>query len=276
MSKQIKNTAREVFRLQSKKYLTPHFIRITLSGDVSVFKNTTIGDNNKIFIPPQGVAKVYLPELDEATHSWIHPPQEVAPSVRTYTHRGIDLEKGELIIDFVHHGENGPASAWAINAELRAELGVAMRTEPKELYPATAEWFLFAGDATALPVISAVLEKLPASAKGVCLIEVPTKEDEQELLTNAAIDFKWIHNTEPDKSSTLFEQVKSIEIPNDVSKFGLVASEFSSVKAIRMYLRKELGWQANELNAYSYWKSGVAEDQSVKDRQAEKKSMEEA
>src|SRR5690606_25453005 len=163
----------------------------------------------------------------------------------TYTHRGIDLEKGELIIDFVHHGENGPASAWAINAELGAELGVAMRTEPKELYPATAEWFLFAGDATALPVISAVLEKLPA----------PAKEDEQDLKTNATIDFKWIHNSEHDKSSTLFEQVKSIEIPNDVSKFGLVASEFSSVKAIRMYLRKELGWQTNELNAYSYWKS---------------------
>src|SRR5690606_40677744 len=95
MSKQIKNTAREVFRLQSKKYLTPHFIRITLSGDVSGFKNTTIGDNNKIFIPPQGVAKVYLPELDEVTHSWIHPPQEVAPSVRTYTHRGIDLRSEE-------------------------------------------------------------------------------------------------------------------------------------------------------------------------------------
>jgi len=59
-----------------------------------------------------------------------------------------------------------------------------------------------------------------------------------------------------------------------MDRFGYVACEFLAVKEIRNYLRKELGWTSDELYAYSYWKSGVAEDKSVKDRQAERKSME--
>lgn len=273
MSKTNKNTAHKVLKLKSKEFITPHFIRITLSGDVFDFRNTTIGDNNKIFIPPKGINKVYLPELNIKNHTWIHPPENVVPYIRTYTHRAIDLEKGELVIDFVHHGENGPASFWALNATTGDELGVAMHTEPKELYPRQAEWFLLVGDATAIPVLSAVLESLPNNAKGVCIIEVPTKNDEQILKTNALIDFVWLYNKSPENGSDLFQKVKEVAIPN-VTKFGYVACEFSSVKAIRTYLRKELGWHSGELNAYSYWKSGVAEDQSVKDRQAEKKSME--
>jgi len=58
--------------------------------------------------------------------------------------------------------------AWALNSQIGDQLGVAMRTEPKELYPKDAEWYLLVGDATAIPVLRAILETLPASAKGVC------------------------------------------------------------------------------------------------------------
>lgn len=272
MSKPNKATARKVFTLKAKEYLTPHYIRVTLDGDVSVFKNTTLGDNNKIFIPPTGVSKVHFPELDPENNTWIHPPKEVAPYVRTYTHMGIDTEKRELIIDFVNHGENGPASAWALHAQIGDELGVGMRTEAKELFPKEADWVLLAGDLTALPVISSILKKLPDTAKGVCIIEVPTKEDEQILQTNAAIDFIWLYNAQPEKGSELASEIKKVNLPI-TKKFGFVACEFSSVKEIRNYLRKDCGWTSAELNAYSYWKNGVAEDKSVTDRQAEKNSI---
>ena len=261
-----------IFILKKKNYLTPHYIRVVLSGDVTIFENTTIGDNNKIFIPPKGVAQVHLPELDAQNNSWIHPPKEVAPFIRTYTHRGIDLEKGELIIDFVNHGETGPASAWALHSKIGDELGVAMKTEPKELYPKEAEWFLLAGDTTAIPVLGAILEALRESAKGTCIIEAPSKEDEQILNTKAKIDFIWLYNKHPENGSPLAQKVKEIRIPN-LKKFGYVACEFSSVKEIRTYLRKKLGWNSTELYAYSFWKSGVAEDKSVTDRQKEKKSI---
>lgn len=96
MSKQKKATASKVLKMKGKEYITPHYIRVTLTGDVADFANTTLGDNNKIFIPPKGVQKVYLPQIDSETKLWIHPPTAVAPYVRTYTHMGIDLEKRNL------------------------------------------------------------------------------------------------------------------------------------------------------------------------------------
>ena len=266
-----KSIGRQVFELKAREYLTPHYIRITLGGDVSVFKNTTIGDNNKIFIPPKGVNEVNFQALDKQSSDKGKVDSSLAPSVRTYTHKGIDLEKNELIVDFVNHGVNGPASAWAVEANIGDKLGVAMRTEPKELYP-NAAWYLLVGDTTAIPVLSAILESLPATAKGICVIEVPTKNDEQILSTQAAITFKWLHNNEPEKGSKLADTVKELTLPSE-SKFGYVACEFSSVREIRNYLRKECDWTANELHAYSYWKAGVAEDKSVAERQAEKKSI---
>ncbi len=264
-------TGRIVAELVRKEYITDHYIRVYLySPEAHLFKNTTIGDNNKIAVPPLGLDEVHFPTLDE-NRQWVYPPKEVAPAVRTYTHRGIDLEKNELIIDFVDHGDGGPASKWAREAGPGSKLGIMMRTQTKEMYP-EVEWYLFAGDATAIPVLSAMLETHPETAKGVCIIEVHGKEDEQILPTQADIEFRWLHNATPHISSEMADTVKSIAIP-ETTKFGYVAAEFSSVKEIRTYLRKEKNWTAQELNAYSYWKAGVAENESEKDRHKEKDSM---
>lgn len=266
-------TGRLVAEVTRKEYITPHYIRVYLySEDVLLFKEATIGDNNKIAVPPKGFNEVHFPNLDEATHQWIHPPKEIAPSIRTYTHRGINLETKELIIDFVDHGDGGPASRWVREAEAGSKLGVMMRLEGKELYP-KADWYLLVGDATAIPVFSAILETLPSTAKGVCIIEVHEKADEQIFETKADIEFKWLHNQNPHLESNLPDAVKGISVPG-VSKFGYVAAEFSNVKEIRTYLRKEKGWKQEELYAYSYWKAGVAEDQSQADRQKEKNTYE--
>ncbi|MEJ5051633.1 siderophore-interacting protein [Chryseobacterium culicis] len=266
------STGQIVAEVTRKEYITDHFIRVYLySPEVQLFRNTMVGDNNKIAVPPAGLNEIHFPTLDE-NHQWVYPPKEVAPAIRTYTHRGIDLEKNELIIDFVDHGDGGPASRWVREAEAGSKLGVMMRLEGKELYPA-ADWYLLVGDATAIPVISAILETLPETAKGTCIIEVHGKEDEQLLETNAQVDFKWLHNAQRHISSEIVNVVKSIEIP-ETTKFGYVACEFSSVKEIRTYLRKEKNWTSQELYAYSYWKAGVAENESQADRHKEKDSME--
>ncbi len=113
------------------------------------------------------------------------------------------------------------------------------------------------------------MEDLSESAKGICIIEVHGKEDEQILTTKADIKFIWLHNEHPQQGSRLAETVKQQILP-EVSRSGYVAAEFSSVKEIRNYLRKEKQWKQEELYAYSYWKAGVAEDKSVTDRQKEK------
>lgn len=157
-------------KVSRKEYITPHYIRIYLTGEkVPLFENTTNGVNNKILIPPKGLHKIHFPEFDYKKRQWYPMPEEVRPSVRTYTHRGIDLRTNEIWIDFVAHGDEGPASTWAIAAQPGDVLGVLMKDGKTELY-AKAENYLLIADATGIPVIAAILEDLPETAKGTCII----------------------------------------------------------------------------------------------------------
>ena len=256
-------------KLSRKEYITPHYIRIYLKGEkVPLFTNTTVGVNNKILIPPKGINQIHFPEFDYEKRQWYPMSKEVEPTVRTYTHRGIDLKTNEIWIDFVAHEDEGVASAWAISAKEGDVLGVLMKNGKTELYT-QAKNYLLVADATGIPVLSAILEDLPPTAKGTCIIEVHGKEDEQDLQTEATINFIWLHNEFPKKGSNMAEVVKQQALP-ETSRFGYIATEFSTVKEIRHYLRKEKGWKQEELYAYSYWKAGVSEDKSVVDRHKEK------
>lgn len=269
--KELPAIVRGVLTVKNKVYLTPNYIRVTLTGDdVPLFAETTPGINNKIFIPPTGVNEIHFPDFDYSTGEWSHAPEHLKPVIRTYTHRAIDLEKKEMIIDFVAHGESGPASAWAINAKPGDILGILMKAKESVLYP-KADWYLLAADATGIPVIAAILETLPATATGVAYIEIPTKEDEQELKTDADIQINWIYNAHPGENTLLADAVRTVKIPqqHNTTRFGYAAAEFSTVKDIRQFLRKEQNWDQSELYAYSYWKFGASEDGSVKVRREE-------
>lgn len=251
---------REVMTVTDKQTLTPHYIRIYLTGQPDTIANMatmTIGRNNKLLIP---IDKTQLLDLDDTANL----------TKRTYTHRGVDVEKQHIWIDFVAHGEDAPASSWVTHAQVGDQLGVLMQPKNKPLYPA-ADNFLLVGDATAIPVLGAILENLPDNVTGHCIIEVYGKKDEQDLLTPANMKITWLHNPHPMQGSQLAATVKSLTLPTaEQSRFAYVAGEFSSVKAIRHYLKKEQSWSKDELYAFSYWKAGIAEDKSANDRLAEK------
>lgn len=269
MSKQKLSSIQAEMFVKRKEYITPHYLRIYLTGEMlGRFINTTVGVNNKILIPPKGLEKIHFPEFDYELGQWKNQPDTIRPQIRTYTHRGIDLEKQEMWIDFIAHGEEGPASAWAINCKEGDVLGVMMHDGKTELYP-ESESYLLVCDATGIPVIGAILETLPENAKGICIIEVYDESEKQKLSTHANIEMIWLYNKHPENGSELLSYVKQQKLTTG-NKFGYVAAEFTSVKQIRSYLRKELNWKLDELNAYSYWKSGVSEDRSTNDRQKEK------
>lgn len=252
---------RSVLTVKHTQYLSPHYIRVTLTGEeVQLFKEATVGANNKIFLPVEGEKEIHFGG-----------PKSIR---RTYTHRGIDLGKNEMTIDFVSHGETGPASAWAMHAKAGDPLGVAMKARASSLYP-EADWYLLVGDATGIPVLAAILESLPASAQGVAFIEVRSKEEEIPLTTAANIEINWVYNTSPGESELLATAVRNVDFPtNDhMTYFGYVAAEYSTVKDVRTFLRKEKNWDKEALYAYSYWKYGKSEDGSVAERQEEKHAL---
>lgn len=244
-----------VLTVKEKIYLTPNYIRIILEGEgISNFAQANVGDNNKIFIPQNG--KVQLP----------NPSKEDGEKLmmRTYTLRALNLLKKQMTVDFVAHGDNGPASQWAIRAETGDQLGVAMKVKSRPLF-SPADWYLLVGDHTALPVISVILEKLPAHAKGKVFLEVPGTEDRMVLIKPEGVELEWIFNTEPGKVQTLPGVIKKTPLPDD-SKFIYVAAEHVSADEIRQYLSNHPDLDRSSWRTYSYWKYGESESSSVEER----------
>lgn len=254
-----------ILTVKEKTFLTPHYIRIVLEGEnMEQFAAARLGDNNKIIVPENGDSTIELPDLRRGRGSDGKANSGSRPIIRTYTLRSLDLEKGLMSIDFVSHGENGPASKWAIYAEPGDKLGVLMKVKEKPLF-LPAERYLLAGDHTALPVISVILESLPQNAIGKAILEVYGKEDILELKKPEKVDIIWTFNSQPGKTSTLTPYFEEVNFPSD-SKFIFVAAEQQAAKEIQESLRSNPNLQRHEWQAYSYWKYGQAEDESANER----------
>ncbi|WP_454045719.1 siderophore-interacting protein [Chryseobacterium sp. Marseille-Q8038] len=233
---------RSAFIVKNKQYLTPHLIRVIFEIDnkqTELLANVRSGSNNKIFIPTE---------------------EDGVSLFRTYTNRKIDLENRELTIDFVAHGDNGPASAWALKACTGDVLEVGMKESTRPLVP-DADFYLLAGDATALPVICAIAEQFPSYVSAKILLEVSGKEDELILCSAADISVEWLHNPHPEKGSKLAETVKSVQFPSGVLKeYVYIAAEYSTVHELRTYFKTTLDWDPHGMYICSYWKAGQAEN----------------
>ena len=239
---------RSEFTVTGKKFLTPHFIRVFFEIDdqqAELLAHVKSGSNNKLFIP--------------SGENEINAEQELI--TRTYTNRKIDLENRELLIDFVAHGDNGPASAWALKAVPGDILEIGMKQSSRPLVP-DADFYLFIGDATALPVICAIVEELPSYVTAKVLLEVYGKEDEMILCSAADVSVQWLHNEEPKKGSKLADTARNIEFPRGILKnYIYAAAEYSTIKAVKDYFKTELNWDPYGLYACSYWKSGQSENE---------------
>ncbi|MFY0057010.1 siderophore-interacting protein, partial [Acinetobacter baumannii] len=67
-----------------------------------------------------------------------------------------------------------------------------------------ADWYLFAGDETALPAIARMLESLPAQARGKVFLEVADEAEIQPLTAPPSVDIEWLfRNGEPAGGTTL-------------------------------------------------------------------------
>ncbi|MEM9852432.1 MAG: siderophore-interacting protein, partial [Pseudomonadota bacterium] len=83
-------------------YLTPNMIRIVFAGpELDGFPEGREGGNCKLMIPEPGETRdAFAVRLADGP----------SPVRRTYTVRKYDAAAGEMAIDFVAHGDNGPAS----------------------------------------------------------------------------------------------------------------------------------------------------------------------
>jgi NADPH-dependent ferric siderophore reductase len=182
------------------------------------------------------------------------------PLMRTYT--VINQTETSIDIDFAIHEAKGPASSWAVNAKVGDEITVGGPGPKRLVTQEEADWFIIAGDMTALPAISVNLTLLPEDAKGYAVIEVVSEADIRNLVHPKYLQVIWVVNTASHNSdkNPLLEQIKVLpQIDGNLSVW--VASEFSSMRAIRKYLKNTFELPKSHFYTSSYWKLGVSEDE---------------
>lgn len=240
-------------RVVSARNISPHMRRVTLKGkDLRRFEHG--GLHVHLLFPPKGIDNPQWPVTGEDGRP-VWPDGDFKLVSRVYTIRNINAQRGEVDIDIVIH-DGTPGSTWALNV-VRGDL-VGM-TEPGGGDVGEADWYLLAGDETALPAIGRILERLPASAKVTACIEVDNKSDEQDLLRYCNVDILWLHRNgqQAGTTSLLQEAVEAVQFPSDGSRiFAWTGCEFSAFKAIRNFLRKERKLRREEHLVVSYWRRG--------------------
>lgn len=239
--------------------LTPNMRRITLSGAaLAGFPPHSDGAHIKLLLPRAGQIEPLLPTLGPDGPIW--PPAEIRPIARTYTVARYDALAGELDVDIVLHGDDGPASGWALRAVPGTAVGVAGPGGAPRFVP-DADYFLLIGDPSALAVLAAVLRALPVHACGEALIEVPDRSEIQELQHPPGLRVRWLSREgAPAGSSTLLlEQVRQLRWPA-ASVSVTLAGESTQVVALREYLLRQRAVPRHAMYAVPYWKDRHTEE----------------
>jgi NADPH-dependent ferric siderophore reductase len=190
------------------------FLRVTFRGEaLTHFAPLGADQRVKLVLPAAGAGLGAFPlDSDDWYAAWRELPEQGRPVLRTYTVRAARTELGEIDVDFVVHGETGPATRWVLGAGIGDEILIvgpdARSIAPGsraiggfEFHPGNAGKILLAGDETAVPAICAILESLPPKTKGQVFLEVPTGADILPVRTPGGVTVCWLaRDIRPDMS----------------------------------------------------------------------------
>ncbi|WP_228760145.1 siderophore-interacting protein [Pseudactinotalea sp. HY158] len=230
--------------------LTETMVRITLTGDLSGFTSTGPADHVKVFFP-DGAGVLRAPQLEG--DRIVRDPDATYIS-RDYT--PLNWTETSLDLDFVLHGDTGPASAWAARAGAGDPLVVAGPRGSKSA-PEGADWWLLCADATALPSLGRWLADAPAGLPVRALVFADTDTLADYPLPEGA-DVDWVLTTDDPEPV-----VRALDLDSspDFAGTGFIwaAGEATSLIGVRRYLRRELGLPGGQVAVDGYWRRGEAD-----------------
>lgn len=249
----------QILEVVACRTLTPHMRRLTLSGgNVARFAGLDALHLN-LMVQQAEAGEPQWPRVGASgVMTWERP--ELRPLMRKYTVRSVDVAAGTLDIDFVLHADAGPGSGFAAAAAVGDRVGVV---GPGGGGLVAADWYLFAGDETALPAIARMLENLPADASGTAFIEVEDADEVQALTAPPAIAVEWLLRKGRPAGSTslLIDAVRSATFPvNGKTVYVWAGCEFETFRALRAFARQEKHLSNTEHLVVSYWRRGRAEE----------------
>lgn len=187
-------------------------------------------------------------------------PDGSRPTIRTFTPRrsGPDGPSGpELDLDVVIHGV-GAASQWADAAKPGDKGAISGPGRGYEIDTA-APAFLLAGDQTAIPAMSQLLEELPQTMPVQVLVEVAEPDARMALPDHPGATVDW-YDLLPGSApgDALVAAVQAADF--DPAAKVWAAGEAAAVQRIRRHLFEERDLPRAQAAVRGYWKHGRTGD----------------
>lgn len=168
---------------------------------------------------------------------------------RDYTPLWYDADARELTLEFALH-EGGGASDWAKSASV-GQHAVIGGPRGSMIIPLEYDWYLLAGDRSALPAIRRRLVELPAGAR-VIVVAAASGADRLPMATQAQLELTWVEDDEG-----LIGALRSLTLPSG-DGFAWFAGEAATAKRVRSLLAEEKGIGKHAVRVSAYWKQGVS------------------
>lgn len=252
--------------------VSPHMMRVTLGGD-GVRRLTLQGYDQwfRLFMTRPGQDNLKLPT---ASSGWwyaqyLATPRSRRPHVRNYTVRAAREDGSQIDVDFVMHeeadGSSGPGAGFAAGCRAGESVGIldqGVGYNPQHDH----DWVLLVADESGLPAVAGICESLPADARGLAIVEVPTAADRQDFRVPPGLDLRWVVRDElPAPSSgddavpgaAALEAVRGVTLP-DGDGYAFAVGESALATGTRRHLVNDRGMPRTHVDFVGYWKHGRA------------------
>ena len=232
----------------AKETLSPHLVRITarcadlVSGELEPSEHT------------DAYVKIELTDSDGDT------------VLRTYTIRDWRPETGEVVLDFVVHGDEGLAGPWAVAVQVGDVFtfrGPGGGYAPDTNTPDVAH--LLVGDLAALPAIEAALEQIPSGRLGQVVLAVDDTDDVRELATHLQVEWV-VADTLPEAHRRAADHVRGWDQPEGAELEVFVHGEAAFVRELRRHLRVDRAVAKERQSISGYWKLDRVDEQWRKEK----------
>ncbi len=235
--------------------VTPRLLRVTLTGpELDGFALELPAASVRLLLPSPGSSELVMPAWNG--NEFLLPGGD-RPTIRTLTPRRVDADELELDVEIVVHG-NGVASRWAASAAPGARAAVS---GPGRGYviDRDAPQFVLAGDETAIPAMSQLLELLPAETPVDVHVEVARPDARLALPAHPRAKVTW-HDLPPGAppGDALVGVMRTAVIEPNARVWA--AGEAAAVQRIRRNLFEDRGMTRTHAVVRGYWKHGRGGD----------------
>lgn len=235
--------------VRSVEDLGPRMRRVVLGGtELDGLEITEPAASVRLLLPPRGADAIVMPTW--TGNQFELPDGERAP-IRTFTPRHMDAEALELTVDFVVHG-SGAASDWVSGARRGSEIAVSGPGRGYEVDPSSAH--LLAGDETAIPAMSQLLEVLPPEVPVTVHVEIADASGRIDLPTHGGATIRWHELAEDAQPGDAL--LAAIESTDQLPGAIWVAGEAAGVQRIRKHFFEVRGLSRSDATVRGYWKKG--------------------